>query len=181
MRHLFIQVTSVYLVLFLLTTGCVVKPPPNPDVSPIPPASPVVLDISFPDGAPLLNHEARLAVKVTVRTFGVNNMSVNVSLPDAFQLVSGNLSWVGDIARGDKVTVEAITAVVRAVKTGNWTIDTLFNFDPGNGFRVGEGGGHYRVYVTVSERSAQWGIRPPWYKGGAVEVTPQRVEEPSRP
>ncbi len=182
MKHLLATLVSSSLILFFIAAGCAVKPPLNPpDVSPIPPTSPVDWEISFPDGAPPLNREARLVVKVTVRTFGVKNMSVNVSLPDAFQLMSGNLSWVGDIARGDKVTVEAITAVIKSVKTGNWTIDTLFNFDPGSWFSAPEGGIHYRTYVAVSERSAEWGKRPPWYKDGDIEVPSQPVKAPSSP
>ena len=100
-------------------------------------------------------------------------MSVSIDLPEAFELVSGNLSWVGDIAIGNKV--EVIKAVVKAVKTGNWTIEGHSYINPKeHGYFGGEG--HYPIYVSVLEDSAEWGITPPWYQKGGIEVPVKRVD-----
>ena len=63
-------------------------------------------------------------------------------------------------------------AIVKAVKTGNWTIEVYKYVDPK---KYGFGGNYsHPVYVAISEDSAAWGITPPWYKGGGVEVPVKR-------
>lgn len=159
------------------TQDNVTKPPEESAPAAISP--PIDTDVSFPDGAPPLNHEARLISTVYAEDIRAKNMRVNINLPEAFVLVSGNLSWEGDIAKGEKV--EVITAVVRAVKTGNWTIDIFTYIDPKEHgyFGTPESGGHGMIYVTVSKDSAKWGITPPWYEGGPVEPKPEPVRAPS--
>lgn len=138
------------------------------------------MDTAFPDGAPRLNHEARLIVKVNARAIRAKDMSANVSLPEGFELVSGNLSWVGDVAEGSEV--EVIIAVIRAIKEGNWTIRTVSYIDPKeHGFLAGPA--NYPIYVRVSKDLAEWGVTPPWYKkDGVVEPVPTPVAPlPVRP
>jgi hypothetical protein len=86
-------------------------------------------------------------------------MSVEVDLPDAFMLVSGNTSWFGDIPVWDEVIV--ISATVKSVKSGNWTIRSTTNLNPKENGGFG-GTGEYLIYVSVSEDAAEWGIYPPW-------------------
>ena len=96
----------------------------------IPPASPITVELSFPDGAPPLNQEAELIYIIEVREPGciLENMSIEIRLPEGFELVSGDLSWFGDISSGDDL--EAIRATVRAVNTGNWTIESRCAINP---------------------------------------------------
>jgi len=101
------------------------------------------------------------------------NMSVSVNLPEALELVSGELSWVGDVAEGDEA--EVIRAVVRSVKTGNWTIEVHKYLNPEEHGGLGNSYWH-PIYISISEDSAEWGVTPPWYEGGGHPV-PIEVEE----
>jgi hypothetical protein len=128
-----------------------------------PPAEPITVHLSFPDGAPPLNQEAELVCTVKTPAMSAKNLSLSINLPEALELVSGDLSWSGDIAQG--VKVEVIKAVVRSTKTGNWTIEATTYIDPEKHGGYG-GTGRYFIYVSVFENSAKWGIYPPWYKHG---------------
>ena len=85
-------------------------------------------------------------------------IDLNVKLPDAFELVSGSLSWSGDISgRG---TVTLVSAQVRSKEVGNWIIEIPLHITvdvdwlkPND--RV------IKTYVTVTEDSATWGNDPP--------------------
>lgn len=133
-----------------------------------PPAPPLTVELSFPDGAPPLNQEAELNCIVTSH-FSLENMSVEIRLPEGLELVSGELFWFGDVAKGDEIV--AIEAVVRAVKIGNWAIELNESIDPeeqgGFGFIPGW---REAIYVSVFEDSAKWATYPPWYEGGSREV-----------
>ena len=86
-------------------------------------------------------------------------MELNVSLPEGLALVSGNLSWKGNVPKDDSEDV--IKAIVKSVKVGNWAIEVRGIMDPekNNGF-----GGHtwYPLYVSISEKSAEWRVNPPY-------------------
>jgi hypothetical protein len=157
------------------------KPPENqnlssPNATGATPSTgfPIIDEVSFPDGAPQLNHEARFVRTVYAKNIPIKNMRVSVNLPEGLVLASGNLTWQGDIVKGEKVDI--ITAVVKAVKTGNWIIDIITDIDPReNGFFIGslEVPSRGVVYVSISEDSAQWGLTPLWYKkDGPVEPQP---------
>jgi hypothetical protein len=104
----------------------------------------------------------------------IKNMSVSVNLPEALELVSGELSWVGDVAEGNEV--EVIRAVVRSVDTGNWTIELIRNLNPEehgwSGFI-----NPAPFYISISADSAEWGITPPWQGGGGGEVEIEIVDD----
>jgi hypothetical protein len=138
----------------------------------------MTVELSFPNGAPPLNTEAELVCIVKTPAMSAKNLGVSVSLPEALELVSGDLSWFGDVAEGDEV--EIIRAVVRSVKTGNWTIELNRYLDPeengGVGFQNPD-----PFYISISEDSAEWGTTPPWYKGGDHEVQIEVVDETSSP
>lgn len=162
MRRIFI-VSILACVLFIpLAPGCAQFPPETP------PAEPITVHLSFPDGAPPLNQEAELIYIIKPDCI-LKNMNIEIRLPEGFELVSGELSWVGDITKGDEI--EAIRAVVRAVKIGNWAIELRNSINPE------EQGGFSMypdwqdaIYVSVSEDSAEWGEYPPWYEGGGHPV-----------
>ena len=126
------------------------------------PSPPITVELSFPDGAPSLNQEAELVCIVNAYE-PAKNMSVSVNLPEALELVSGELSWVGDVAAEDEV--EVINTIVRSVKTGNWTIELTAYLNPEENEGVGISGSAY-IYKSISEDSAEWGKYPPWYEGG---------------
>jgi len=123
-----------------------------------PPAEPITVHLSFPDGAPPLNQEAELVCTVKTPAMSAKNLSLSVNLPEALELVSGDLSWSGDVAQGGEI--EVIRAVVRSVEIGNWTIELIAYLDPeeNGGFAIS---GSSHIYVSISEDSAEWGINPP--------------------
>lgn len=123
---------------------------------------PESLDLSFPDGAPPLNQTAELVC--TIRSsFSLTDLSVDISLPEGFELVSGELSWRGDILRGDEVIaeVEVIRAIVRSVEVGNWIITCSVYLNPEKNVAVGWDGG-LSIYVSVFEDSAEWAYWRLW-------------------
>ena len=89
----------VLVIGILLLTGCG-QLPSEPPPEGIPPISPITMQLSFPDGAPPLNQEAELICIVKPQCI-LKNMSIEIRLPEGFELVSGELSWVGDITSGD--------------------------------------------------------------------------------
>ena len=92
--------------------------------------------------APKLGEEAQLTFIVSVmpqlnRTF--KDLSAQVVLPEGFTLVSGDLSWQGDLEPGQAVQ---ITSTIKATKTGNWSIGGSIK------------GAFDYLYVYVSETDA---------------------------
>ncbi len=119
------------------------------------PPSEVIL--SFPNGAPPLNNVAEL--RCTIRADYANNMTVKINLPDAFEFVSGNLSWSGNLSKkkDGSGTSKTINATIKSVKTGQWIIEAQATVDnPEGEWNYVEGGGRYRIYVSVYEDSASW-------------------------
>ena len=171
MRRIFIVSILTCVFLIPLVPGCTLESPP---------AEPITVELSFPSGAPPLNTEAELNCIVKAPAISLKKMSVEIRLPEAFELMSGNLLWVGDINLGDEV--EVISAVVKAVKTGNWAIELRTSIDPEEqgGFSIYPDW-QDAIYVSVLEDSAEWGIYPPWYEGGGHEVPIKVVDETSSP
>lgn len=160
------RLTFLILLIMLSVVGC-------PQQSEQAPSSPITVDLSFPDGAPPLNQEAELVCTVRTPAMSAKNLGVSIDLPEALEVMSGNLSWSGDVAEGSEV--EIIRAVVRSVKTGNWTIELNRYLDPEEngwfGFQ-----NPYPIYISISEDLAEWGATPPWYKNGGHEVPIEVVE-----
>lgn len=140
------------------------------------PAPPYTLELSFPNGAPALNQVAELKVVAVHKTSVINDVRIDVILPEGFELISGNLTWSADsLPPGD---TEVINAKIKAKKTGNWTIEARVNAGQSH-LIFPEGGARHPIYVSVSEDSAEWGTTPFWIKPGPVPV--HKVEEPSAP
>jgi hypothetical protein len=173
MKNLAMRCMAILLVILImpLVVGC-------PQQSDQAPAGSLDVLLSFPDGAPPLNQEAELVCTVNALAGSVKNLGVSVNLPEALELVSGNLSWSGDVAEGDEI--EIIRAVVRSVKAGNWTIELNRYLNPGENRGLGfQNPDPY--YISISEDSAEWGTTPPWYKNGSHEMPIEVVEAPSTP
>jgi len=134
-----------------------------------PPSWPITVDLLFPNGAPPLNQQAELNCIIKAQSISIKNMTVEIRLPEAFELVSGNLSWSGDINTGDELV--AIRAGIRAVQIGNWAIEIRQSMNPEKqsaysfypDWRDG-------IYASIFEESARWGIYPLWYEGGGFEA-----------
>jgi len=107
---------------------------------------------AFPNGAPPLNKTAEFQCRLTTHQLAATNISINVDLPEAFELVSGKLSWFGDVPANVEVAV--INAKIKSVKTGTWNIDIecSLNAEENPGYY----GDNYTVLVTISEDSANW-------------------------
>ena len=169
---LYITISGVGLALFSVLLGCNIGTPNSsstlnsttPYVSPTQPNStppPLIkAEASFPDGAPALNQTAKLICKVKTTLYTrAQDMSINIILPDGLELVSGQLSWTGSVPEATEITV--INTTVRAVQVGNWTVTVDGYIDPEKhgGF---DGNGHYDIYVSITENSAEWGFTRPW-------------------
>ena len=174
MKRIFIVSILTCVLLALLLPGCTQPPPETPPAEPSPPYT---LELSFPNGAPALNQVAELKVVAIHKTGVMNNVRIDVILPEGFELISGNLTWSADsLPYGD---TEVINAQIKAIKTGNWTIEARLN--EGQSTSYPEGGARHPIYINVSEDSAEWGITPPWYQEGGHDVPVHRIDEPSSP
>lgn len=76
------------------------------------------VDLSI-SGTPLLNKPIELACIVTATPHVGSDSSIQILLPDGFELISGDLSWQGYIAKEQTVELKAI---VRVIETGDWLI-----------------------------------------------------------
>ena len=102
--------------------------------------------------APWLNRVAELTCSVTV-IFQASNLSVEITLPEGIALVSGDLSWRGDLPEKGKIDLKA---VIKAVKIGNWTIEAKAGCPIGEGWYSDVA----RIYLSVSENSAYISSNP---------------------
>lgn len=94
--------------------------------------------------APALNENAEITLTVTtIRT--APTASAKITLPEGFELVSGDLNWNGGLVENQPLQLKV---TVKAAKTGNWTI-----------FGGGPGEGDY-LYITVNEDSASISEKP---------------------
>ena len=172
MRHILIVSILISLFPVLLVTGCNQSQvePANKESPPAPvsernipsePSPPITTELSFPNGAPSLNQEAELSCIIKAPAISIMNMTVEIRLPEALELVSSNLSWFGDINSGDEL--EVIRANVRAVNTGNWAIEIRQTWYPERQSSLSfypdwQDG----IYVSISEDSAEWREYPPY-------------------
>jgi len=141
--------------------------------------------ISFPDGAPPLNRTRLLQCSViTHERRPAINMGIDVDLPDAFELLSGELSWQAEFVPADS-NISVIQANVKAIHTGNWTIDIMvsLNAEENGGYH----GGSRPIFVCVLEDSAEWRLSAPYgtpppltVEPGGDTPTPPALEPPPR-
>jgi hypothetical protein len=174
MRSIYLLIIVLGSLLMLLAVGCnsvgernstntTTETPPIPTNSV---ADPYFFEVSFPNGAPALNQVAQLRVITVHRTDIVDDVKIEVSLPEGFILISGDLTWSADsLPYGE---TEVINAQIKSQKTGNWVIEILMQY---KGLFISESENitthpsheaKYRIFVSVTEESAEWGINPPW-------------------
>jgi len=98
---------------------------------------------------------AWIHAQVTMDCCQAANTSAQITLPDGFELVSGDLSWQGDIAPDGQ---ESFNFSIRTVETGNWTIEA------DAGYFITEDswyGSVDYIYISVSEETA-WVSKTPF-------------------
>jgi len=107
--------------------------------------SPVDVNLCL-SGAPPLNETAALNFTITLLQPNIENVnaSFHILLPEGFELVSGELSWEGNISTGETVQINAL---IKAIENGEWTIEGRGTI--GTVLQV-----YDRVYVTVSDEVA---------------------------
>ena len=160
--------------------------PPNPPTSTggsetstgdvLPPD--VYVNLSFPNGAPHLNQTAELRCIVGTPGLTADNISVIINLPDGLQYISGDLSaqlgsMSGYANKESLVGTKEITAVIKPLRTGHYTIEAQLYLVPRNP-SIGSGPGLFRIYLSVSDNSSEWGTVPFWIPNGPVPITPYK-------
>ncbi len=158
MRAMF-SVFSFLLVFVILLSGCNNAPTtPASSVEPLESATsgvtyPFVITLSFPDGAPPLDHTKVLHGVIKSNYALLPNMVFEVTLPEGLELLTGELTWTGTVPEYGEVI--AINATVKAVNTGNWTVGFKYYFTE-NITNIGQGW----IYLSISENSAEWRENP---------------------
>jgi hypothetical protein len=69
-------------------------------------------------GTPSLNQVVEVTFTATPLA-DAPNTTVEIVLPEGFELVSGDISWKGDLEEGETVK---LSAMVKAVEIGDWVI-----------------------------------------------------------
>jgi hypothetical protein len=82
------------------------------------------------DRPPILGDILQLTCKASLEHWlkqGVSGVTIDIRLPEAFELIDGDLNWSGDIAGGSAVTMQA---TLRAVEMGEHSIGAtaLYSF-----------------------------------------------------
>lgn len=105
---------------------------------------------------PLLNIPVVLILKVKSNvTFKENsNISAKIELPESFELVSGNLSWEGNLKKNEE---QKIKVVVKSTKVGYFQLKGII-LNQDNVI-----GGSNIIYVEVSQNDAIIGGKPENY------------------
>ena len=82
----------------------------------------------------------------------VPNVTLTITLPSGVQLIEGDLSWHGDIVKGEKITKDL---TIRVTTPGEWVVKAYADTD------MGSGPGHtylsftQALYITSSADSAE--------------------------
>jgi hypothetical protein len=135
------------------------------------------LSFSFPNGAPTLNKEAELlcTVDLNVKSNG-GRLKVWVDLPEALQLVSGNLTWEGKVVGNPGDRVPTVKAIVKSVKSGNYVIRVHGYLPESSAVQFMPEG--FPVFVAIAKDKSEWGINPPWALPPSMEPIPSDYPTP---
>ena len=137
------SVIILALLLVLLTVlfpGCIGDGAPSP---------PIKAQLSFSE-LPLLNKTVQLTATFRLQEWeehDARDVTARIILSEGFEKIDGELEWKGDFIRGNTYT---LVATVKAVKTGDWTIEARASYSPGEGSYLG---GYTALYVSVSEEN----------------------------
>jgi hypothetical protein len=189
-----LKLFPVLLLMVILLTGCGVNASQttNPGISTQStnsstsiqpsnnePTEPISIEVAFPNSAPSLNQEAEINCIIKAPAISLENVKIEIRLPEALKLVSGSLMWSGNISEGDEF--KAIDATVQSIKTGNWSIELRKSMNPQkqNAFSFYTGW-QTAIYISISENSAEWNSRfPPWKTSTPTVDTSDRPPPPA--
>jgi hypothetical protein len=88
------------------------------------------IDMSInPD--PILNQLFEITVTASSPSVNVSNVTLELLLPEGFELISGNLRWTGDLHKDE---IKNLNAEIKAVNTGDMAIQFLATADLPSGF-----------------------------------------------
>lgn len=167
---------TLFLILFITVvslSGCETKSKTESQYTTVSPpvTPPIEIKIDFPDGAPPLNQTTKLTCTIATHYISMKDMNVEITLPDGLELISGQLSWTGEVAINS--SVQAINAEIKSVKLGNWTASIQFHITPiAPGGYGGDGVGQF--YIAVFENAAEWSLYNPLW----LESTPSVPVQP---
>lgn len=138
---------------------------PQPESPPKPPAATapsggIIINLSFADGAPLLNQEAELRCTISSKR-DIQNTIAQILLPEGATLVDGNLEWQGDLKAG---VPTSFSAQIVFRETGKWSIEVKARNEGGPS--PGLWHGMDVVYITVWDDHSEFG----WPPTGPVPV-----------
>ncbi|UCH51916.1 MAG: hypothetical protein JSV54_04005, partial [Chloroflexota bacterium] len=142
----------------------------------------VAVELSL-SNAPKLGYSAELIFVMTSRK-PTDNLTIEVTLPEGIERVSGDLYWHGDIPEGgtrnednwdEKIEHKVVLrAVIKAVKSGDWVIQARASYYP-YGYLHNEAD---NLYLQVTADSAKMS-RMPFYKPPKIswsEYAPVELE-----
>ena len=131
------------VVVVVLSLGCL-QPASENEIE-NKPIAPINANLSI-FGVPTLNQTVELAL-IATPLIDAPNTTIQILLPNGFELVDGNLSWEGDVLKNEIVR---LTVSVKAIKKGNFVIEasTISN-KPSYSF-----GKLNKLYINVSEKTA---------------------------
>jgi hypothetical protein len=134
MKSIFIVSTLICLLLIFLAPGCgqprvepdaeEISPMPSQEKPPSEPSSPLQVTL-YISHAPLLNEIVEVICTIS-SLVSCPNSTAEVRLPDGATLVSGNLTWEGDVEPGGE-PVSFSTEIVFH-KTGHWKIEGVVRY-----------------------------------------------------
>jgi len=136
---------------------------------------------------PLLGKPVQLTVTLTILEQRLiekaDDTSVEIILPEGFELVSGELKGTTNVSKSSSTQFQA---VVKSVKVGDWKIRArAIYYSPGNVDNIGSASA--TLYISVTETSAEVSDRIPisprkWYipgkPGETMEPTLPPIKEP---
>ena len=138
------------------------------------PSSRLQVELSLAD-KPLLKVPVTLKLKIiSIAPSSIKNISAKIDLPEGFELISGNLSWNGDLNASSTVqrySVYAeegiIEAVVKSTKVGYYQLKgSAISKQLENTFGIGTFSDSAIIYVEISQNDAIIGSKPEnnWYE-----------------
>ena len=137
----------IFIGILLFINGCnTLRFEPNVKVETGAPSSALRLELYISD-APVLGKTANVTVIINPNFENKYNKTydivANITLPRGFELVSGDTTWKGALEPQIEFSI-----VVRAIKTGNWTIEGFARNPPTGSYWEGAKG---FIYITVME------------------------------
>ncbi len=132
-----------------------------------PPSVPIAVTLSL-SPVPLVNEVGELRCLVTC-ALKASNVTVKVKLPDGLALVSGDLSWEGNLPANGKIELKAS---IKSLNVGDWTIEADARYSFPGGIYMDEN----KLHITITEASAYINKQPLTTKTPvAVQLTTQTV------